>query len=744
LVAQAGEAAAEDLAVLAALLSIPGGERFAEIEPDPEQRKARILAALLRQLEGLAARHPVVSVFEDVHWSDPSTISLLERLVERLPSRRALLLVTCRPEFMPPWTGLAHCTPIVLGRMPASATTALVATVAGGRRLPDGVVRQIVVKTDGVPLFVEELTHAVIEAGIPEPTDDASVSRAAPALAIPATLHDLLMARLDRLAEGRKVAQVGAAIGRSFDYRLLAAVAGHGEETLRAALARLERAGLLVRRGEPPDSSYSFKHALIQDAAYGTLLRSARQDYHRRIAVALERLSPDLAATDPGFLAHHYTEAGMPEPAVRHLRRAGVRAVETAAYAEAVDSLTRALALLADLPDGTERAREEIAILLELGGAELLALGPWSVQAEQSAYQRALKLRERLGTRRERFTALWGLCFPHYTRGDVLRMWEHGDELLPMAEELGDPALLLEAHHVRWGGRLLAGDLRQALHHTEQGLARYDRAAHHALAFVYGGHDPGLCARNLNAVSLCLLGRPEEARRRSAAALGAARELGHSHTLLEGLFYALLVGLLVGDVATVERHVAALEELVRAGQVPHHASGPADGFGGWALAGRGAVGRGLELMRRGYAVWQSFVTSWCFPLDAALADLLGRVGHAEQGVRLIDGTLLVAKQRGAHWWDAELHRVRAGLLRAAGSPDESGIETELESAVTMARASEARWFELRATNDLARLWGERGERRRAYELLAPIYGWFTEGFDTPDLRNAKALIDELG
>ena len=255
------------------------------------------------------------------------------------------------------------------------------------------------------------------------------------------------------------------------------------------------QAGLLIRRGKPPELELPASSTRsVQDAAYGTLLRATRQDHHRRIALALERLSPDVTAADPALLAHHYAEAGMPEPAVRHLRRAGARAVETAAYAEAVDNLTAALKLLADLPDSAKRAREEIAILLDLGGAELLAFGPWSVQAEQTAYRRALELCERLETQRKRFTALWGLWFPHYTRGDVVRMREHGDELLPMAEQLGDPALLLEAHHVEWGGRLLAGDLRQAQHHTEQVIARYDRVAHHALAFVYVGATPA-CAR---------------------------------------------------------------------------------------------------------------------------------------------------------------------------------------------------------------------------------------------------------
>ncbi len=549
------------------------------------------------------------------------------------------------------------------------------------------------------------------------------------------------MARLDRLSDGREVAQIGAAIGRSFDYKMLSAVVRRSGESLQVALSQLEQMDILSRRGNPPSSSYSFKHALIQDAAYASLIRSTRRDYHRRIAFAMEELFSNLVTTDPQLLAHHYAEAGLLEPAVRYLRLTGVRAIETSAYPEAVNALAKALELVVRLPESSEQMREEIAIRLALGGAQVQSLGPTAAEVGET-YRQAEGLCERFGTPKDRFTALWGLWFFHYMRGDVHRMREFGDGLLPLAQKLNDRALLLEAHHVQWAGLSLVGDLQKALAHTNEGIALYDRAAHHALTFVYGGHDPGLCARNLNAVSLCLLGYPEQARRGCEVALNLAREIGHPYTLMEGVFNILLVALLVRDPAGIEQHVSDLGKLICGGKLPRDASGLVDGFRGWAVAELGSVLDGLDLLHRGCAVWQSFFGAWCLPLDASIAATLGKAKKADEGLRLIKDALDTAEQGGAHWWDAELYRVRASLYLVA-DPEHSRAETDLKRALAAARATKARWFELRAANDLARLFVERAELQKAYDLLGPIYGWFTEEFEAPDLIEAKTLLDEL-
>jgi hypothetical protein len=730
--------AVDDFVVYAALLSLPGGERLSDIEPDPERRKARILATYLRQIEGLAAERTLLCVFEDVHWSDPSTMNVLQRLVEWIPSYPVLLLLTCRPEFVSPWMGFSHSSFMVLSRMPTNETSELAACVAGGR-LPGEVVAHIVSKTDGIPLFVEELTRTVIESCVVEIVDGAyRLAGKLPTLAIPATLHDSLMARLDRLSGARDLAQLGATIGRSFEYRLLSAVANRADNALTGALAQLEDAGLLFRRGSPPDASYSFKHALIQEAAYGSLLRATRQEYHRRIAAAMERQRTGFGKTDAALLAHHYAEGGMIELAIQNLRVAGEAAVRTSANSEAIDNYSKALELLQALPEGQERSREEISLRLALGGAQV-QVGAASIETEQN-YLRAKGLCDQGGTLRDRFAALWGLWYHRFIQGDAHRMREYGDQLLPLAEEMDDTDLILEAHHVQWAGLTMIGDLRKALAHAEEGLARYDQKLHQRLTFIYGGHDPGACAHNLSAIQLCILGYPEQAQRRVQAGIALACELGHNSTLLEGCFSALVVGLLLHDGASVEQHASIVQELVQADKLPKAASCLVDGFHGGILSEQGSVEQGLSLMHRSREGWQSFWGAWCFPLDASMAAALCKCGRVDEGLQIVERTLDAAERGGAHWWDAELHRIRAALRRATEPGSWIGVKNDLRKAIEIARTQDARLFELRAAADLARLMAERGEHQEARALLAPVLACFSDGLDTPDLIEAKACL----
>lgn len=735
-----GEAAADDLAVFSALLHLPGGERFPEIEPDPELRRNRIFATVLRRVESLGERGNVLCVFEDMHWSDPSTLDLLDRLVDRATAWPVLVLATGRPEFTASWVGAAHCTWLSLRRMSERGALELIAGVAGEQHLPETVVKRIRSMADGVPLFIEELTLAVIDADTIAADGTATADASQRRLKIPATLQESLMARLDRLPEARDVAQLGAVIGRSFDFKLLAAVSEASEHRLTSALGQLEEAGLLIRRGYPPQASYSFKHALIQEAAYRSLLRSARRDYHQSIAAALEQLAADKASVAPELLAHHLLEGGAPEQAIRYLRRAGENAVEASAYSEAISNLGKALQLLASLPESAERAREEIAIQLALGGAQIQRLGPTSSEAEHS-YRQARELNRDHGTPAQTFTALWGLWFVNYMRGELGLAHEPAEQLLALATEFGDPALLLEAHHVQWAGLCLAGDFQRALAHTETGLALYDPARHHWLTFVYGGHNPGLCARNVNALTLALAGYPDKGRQRSFSALAAARELGHPYTLLDGLFSTLLVDLLIRDPEAVEPRVVAIEALIESGKVPRETTGLVAGFRGWALAEQKAMDNCVALMLEGCAAWQAFHRAWCYPLDGVLAEALGAVGRTEEGLGLVQRTLDAAARGGAHWWVAELLRIRAGLRRAMGSV--AAGESDLELALAKARAQGARWFELRAARDLARLWADRGDARRAINLLAPVCVGLQEGRPAPDFAEAESLLDRL-
>jgi class 3 adenylate cyclase/predicted ATPase len=732
----------EDLAIFAALLSLPGGEGFAELEPDPNQRKKRIFSAILRQFEGLAGQHTVLCIFEDVHWSDPSSRELLHQLVEWIPDFPMLLLLTCRLEFSAPWFGLSHSTRVSLRRLSSSETTELVTGVAGGRQLPDAVVRRILPKADGIPLFIEELTRAVIESGKLRPTNDGYVlTDAIPELAVPATLHDSLMARLDRLPRAREIAQMAASIGPSLTYRLLSAVAECDQKTLRASLLQLEEAGLLLRHGLPPVASYSFKHALIQETAYRSMLRATRQRYHRRIAGALEHQSPGRTRMDAALLAHHYAEGDLIEPAIRCFRRAGETAIEASAFAEAIDNFSRSLALLERMPDSPERAREEIAVRLALGAAQFQILRG-SPEVEQS-YLRTLELCERFGNPQERIAALWGLWYNQFQQGHIHRSRDYGDQLLPIAQDIGDSSLLLEAHHVRWGTMSALGEFRMALAHTQQGIGRYDVKEHQRLTFVYGGHDPGVCAYNINSVMLCVLGYPEQAQGKSHAALALAREVAHPNTLAQAYFFALLVAFLVSNVARVDQLAADLDGLVRGGNAPPGYSVDPDSFRGWFLAERGSTEEGLELMRRWQRVWRGW-HAWSLPQGACLAALLGRVGLVGEALELIGGGFDAAERGGAHWYDAELYRIRAALRRAINGDDWVGAEKDLQKSIETARMQHARHFELRAATDLAQVWAERGQRQKARDLLAPIVGWFTEGLDTPYLVSARACLATLG
>jgi len=431
----------------------------------------------------------------------------------------------------------------------------------------------------------------------------------------------------------------------------------------------------------------------------------------------------------------------MNEQAIRYLRRAGDTAVEASAFSEAIDAFAKALSLVEQLPKDPEREREELAICIALARARQQKLWGSSEEVERT-YLRALDLCTRCGGSDDRFTIQLGLWFYRYQRGEIHRSREFGDGLVPLAENLDDPALILEAHHVQWATRSVEGNLRVALGHTEEAIARYDRKQHHRLTFLYGGDDPGACARNVNALLLCILGYPEQALRRSQAALALAQELAHPYTLEMGYYFALVLGVLIRDPAGSEDKVTDFCELIRAGKLRKEASIDAEFFRGWVLAERGST-EGIALIRSRMSDLRTG-GAWTFVQVATAAVVLGNAGHSDEGIQLITETLDAAERGGAHWFDAELYRVRASLRFTMDPRQELEVERELKKAIAVANDQEARFFQLRAATDLARIWIERGERQRANDLLAPILNWFAEGWDTPDLVNAKACLQAAG
>jgi class 3 adenylate cyclase/predicted ATPase len=729
-------ASPEDGALLAELLSLPTEGRFPPLQLTPQHKKEKTFEALLRQLEALARQRPVLMLFEDVHWIDPSSRELLDLLVERVPRLPVLLLVTFRSEFQPPWSGQAHVTVLVLNRLDRQEGAALVKRVVGTEALPGDVIAEIVKRTDGVPLFVEELAKAVLEGS----KAGTALSRAgATAPHVPATLHASLMARLDRLGPAAKeVAQVGAALGREFPYELLAAVAQRNPAELDAALDQLVAAGLAFRRGAPPQATFLFKHALVQDAAYGTLLRGARQELHGRAAHVLEKQWPETAETQPELLAHHFTQAGLVERAIAYYARAGQRAIGRSAIAEAITQLTKGLELLTSMPDSVSRQRQELELQIALGRALIVTQG-FAAAAVGEAYTRARTLCEQLGRPPEIMQVLYGQYLNHLYRGPLRLAREIAAELLQRGEDGADAAITMMGHRLSGLPCFYFGEFLASRAHLEQALARFD-PAHRPFYVSFHIQDPLIPLLNYLSWDLFCLGYLDQARLRSEAAVEEACKLGHAYSLAIALFGACCV-----DWATRSREeLLARADTLIAVSAEHNFSYPRSVgtvFRGWALAGSGQTGEGIALLKAGVAAYRATGSVTELPsFLILLADAESLAKQRDEGLEhLAEAERLIAETE-ERWAEAELHRARGELLRA---DDDIAAERSFSHAIGIAQQQSAKFWELRAAISLARLWREQGKRDAARDLITPIYSWFTEGFDTPVLKEAKALLDEL-
>jgi TOMM system kinase/cyclase fusion protein len=731
----------EAVPLFAALLSLPLPAEYAPLQVSPEQQKRQTLHALLTILLRIAAQQPVLFVMEDLHWVDPSTLELLSLLVDQGPTARILALFTFRPDFSPPWTGRSHLTQVTLHRLTRPQAAEMIRQVAHGKALPPEVVEQIVAKTDGVPLFVEELTKMVLESGLLHEREAGyALTGPLPPLAIPATLHDSLLARLDRLAMAKGLAQLGATLGREFSSALLQAVSPWDEATVQRGLHQLVEAEFLYQQGLPPQATYRFKHALIQEAAYQSLLKSTRQHYHQRIAQVLAAQFPETVETQPELLAHHYTEAGLIPQAIPHWQRAGERAVERSANVEAISHLTTALALLPALPETPERTQHELTLLTALGIPLVLTKGHAAPEVE-ATYARARTLCQQLGDTPQLFPVLLGLRRFYLMRGELRTAHELGEQLLRLAERCDDAGLLVRAHMMLAEILLWLGEFARARAHAEQGIACYDPQQHRAQAFLYG-NDPGVCCRSFAALALWVLGYPDQAQQRSEEALAWAQELAHPFSLGFALHHAARLHQVRREGAlTHTRAEAAIALATAQGFVLWLAQAPV--VRGWALAEQGQAAEGLAQIRQGIAANQAIGFELQRPYHlAVLADAYGKAGQPEEGLRVLTEAQVAAQAIGVRSYEAELSRLTGELLLAQSSEHHAAAEACFQQALTLARLQQAKSWELRAAMSLSRLWQQQGKREAARELLAPIYGWFTEGFDTADLQEAKALLEE--
>jgi class 3 adenylate cyclase/predicted ATPase len=730
----------EDVAFLADLLSLPASESRPLPNLSPQRKKERTLEALIGQLEGLARQQPVLMVFEDAHWIDPTSRELLDLTVERVRSLPVLLVVTFRPEFQPHWTGQPQVTMLALNRLDRRERISLVAQIAGGKTLPNEVVAQIADRADGVPLFIEELTRSVLESGLlREEGDHYVLDGALPPFAIPTTLHASLLARLDRLASVRFVAQIGAAIGREFSYALLRAVSRLPEDELQASLARLVASELVFQRGTLPDAVYSFKHALVQDAAHGSLLRGARQQLHAQIAEALETHSPEVMDSQPELFAQHYAEAGLVEKSALCWGKAGRRSAARSAMAEAAAQFQKGLHQLALLTDNRERQTQELEFWSALG-AVLLAVKGGAAPETGHAHVRARELWEQLGSPSEFLWVAYGQSRYHAMRGELNSAHRLDGDLLRLSRQRNDSAGLVLANYSSGRNLLFLGRFASSRSHLEEALALYDPISHGWLVHQSGIH-PQVGSHAHSGIDLFCLGYPDQALARGNGAIAEAGRLAHPPSLALSLSIGVRLLSLVGDNAALDECADQLVAVATEQGFPHWRVEGAI-YRGWVMVKNGDVAEGMSLLRSGSTAARAAGMELWVPYHISLLAMTYEIaGQIEEGLTLLGEALQIVESTGERWFAAELNRRKGQLLLRRGH-----IEAAAElycRALSIAEEQEAKLWELRAAVSLARLRRDHGRPAEARDLLAPVYGWFTEGFGTPDLKKAKALLDAL-
>ena len=771
----------EALPLVAAFLALPT-MNSALAELPPQKLREQIIQTIVRMWLVTAGRQPLVLIWEDLHWADPSTLDLLQLFIDQIPTARILVVVTFRPDFVPPWTSRSYVTPLMLDRLGRDQVQAIIQAVAEQKVLPAKVVREIIAKTDGVPLFVEELTKMVLESGLLLAQEGHYILKGPlPPLAIPTTLHDSLLARLDRLGEAREIAQLGAIFGREFSSSLLKAVTTIDEDNLQQTLAKLVKAEVLYRRGVEPQVQYVFKHALIQEAAYQSLLKSQRQQYHQRVAQMFAERSPETQRTQPELLAHHYTEAGLPSYALRYWQRAGQNAIERSAFAEAVGYLTKGRTVLNLLPNTPERVPQEIELSIALGSA-LMAPKGYAAPEVQQTYAHALALCRRIGETPRLLQALSGLTVFYLTRGEIQTARELGAQCLGLAQQEKNPIRLLQSLVVLGNVLFYAGEFGPSLERFREGLALYNSTPQDSQRAL---QDPGVNSLTYVALALWCLGYPDQAVQQSEAALALARKL--NRPLNHVLARVLAAGLYQF------RHEAYLafthaETAVALASEQEFAQWAAYGmiFRGWALAVQGEAEEGRPFILQGIAKTRDMGAEVAHPwILAMLADVCLRTHRIEEGLTAVGEALEVVQRRGEGMCEAELYRLKGELTlkkskaslgqvsdRSQASPrlvenkprtsqgqaeDKSEItgpqpptpdpqaeaEACFQKAIAVAKQQQAKMWELRATTSLARLWQSQGKYHAAHTTLSEIYHWFTEGAETTDLQEAKALLATL-
>jgi class 3 adenylate cyclase/predicted ATPase len=731
---------AEDASLIARLLGLPADTRYGAMALAPQTQRDETIRALHDVVQAAASEQPLLLLFEDLHWADPTTLESIDSLRERLGRMAVLLVATHRPEFRPPAVGKPGVTAMTLSRLDPQQTEAIALRVAGVR-LPAGVVGQIVAKTDGVPLFVEELTKTVLEAGVlRREADRYELTAMLPAVQIPSTLHDSLLARLDRLAPVKELAQIAACIGREFDYELLAAVAPDRAQGLAAALDQLVATQLLQARGRPPAAMYTFTHALVQDAAYSTLLRSRRAQLHAAIAEVIRARGQDGIAFRPEILAYHYTQAGMPEQAVPLWLEAGQTSFQRAAASEAVSQLQEGLAQLRSLADSPERDRVEIDFQALLGAALIQSRGLASSEA-RAAFERARHLCQLLGRTEHLFLVFWGMFVTDLIGGRPRQALSVATELDAMAR--GDEKLQLVAQTALMDAEFWVGNLERARLLAQEALRRCRDEEALAQLATYS-----FDMKSINLVYAShiewMLGYPDRARQYKARLDRWVRELNNPFMYAFAYTWGASAYHYTGELDTHRQQIEEGWRISREIGFPHFEK-QAEVWVGWSRIVRGDHDQSaLALIIDGIDQYIRTGSGIAVPYWHLLrAHALSYQGASEEALAALGQARDLAESTGDHAHLAEIHRLTGDVWISSHAHNTQRAEAAYRESLAVARRQKARGWELRTATSLARLWQSQGKRREAHDLLQPIYAWFTEGFDTRDLKEAKALPEGL-
>ena len=741
LLAEAGAARDQVLPLIASLLSVPTGDRYPKLKLDPKRQKEMTFTVIAEHLKTLAARQPVLIVFEDAHWIDPTTQELLDLIVDRAQHVRALVLITFRPEYKPHWQGVDHVTTLPLNRLARGECAKMVERLTRNRKLPAEILDQIVAKTDGVPLFVEELTKTVIESGwVPSADGNRDSARPLLKLQVPTTLQDSLMARLDRLAPVKQLAQLAATLGRTFTRQVLAAVSAYDERELDDALAQLVDAELIYRRGPPGNARFEFKHSLVRDAAYESLLKSTRQRYHQAIARTFEDQFPEQVEQEPEVLAHHFTEAGLADRAIHYWQQAGKRATKRSANAEAVAHLTKALELLTDLPESGERDALELDLQIALTEPIVSSAGYTSPQLERT-FTRALELCRRVGDTAKFFPVLNGRWVFHYGRGETEKSRELAEEFLQLAEDQRADAAQLAGNRMLGTSLLMAGELQAARTHLIRATEHDVPAEQRSITFQ-SGFVAGRCYLSW---TLWHLGHFDQAMDCGQQAIEQARALSHANTLGIAISHAgMMLQAFCRNWEQVQSHAESLIALAVEQDLMHWSAVGAV-CQGWAMCRQGNLQDGINAMQQGLTALDSTGYShlWRPIFLGGLAEALGQFDRVEDGLKVLDEAESVTVENGERWFEAELYRLKGNLLGMTPASGDGAVAPCYLQALDIARRQNSRALELRAATSFARYLQRHDRRGEAYDLLWPIYDALTEGRSTPDLVDAKNQIKEL-